>query len=233
MNLPRPLADLLGEHGVPRVTGLLRGRGLLVGNAAATMWKRLVAVADDESAFEFPGSGREDWRRSPFSSLGPRRRCLGPTVRPPLADPSSFFDCVPRLASRRSARAGDPRPRFRALNEGRRGGRSRLRPAVHPGDGPVSSDPRQRARRRDVGPPSGRLDEAGRRGRRSSRAASRHRRHRQPPALCSTPWIPTEVDPEGGNADPAAIRQKVDALDWAGFGLRPSNVHQEIRRPAR
>ena len=40
----------------------------------------------------------------------------------------------------------------------------------------------------------------------------------QPPALCSTPWIPRPKSiPEAEHADPAAIRQKVDALDWVGL----------------
>ena len=39
-----------------------------------------------------------------------------------------------------------------------------------------------------------------------------------------------EVDPEAEHADPATIRQKVEALDWAGLESDLAGVHQDATR---
>ena len=81
----------------------------------------------------------------------------------------------------------------------------------------AATEPARCARRRHLGCLPGRLDEASRRRRGSSGAARRHRRHRGCRLRVLHPGSQGEVDPEAEHADPAAIQQKVAALDWAGL----------------
>ena len=132
---------------LPRVTGLLPGRHLLDGTLSRRR-QRLVAVADDESAFRgFAGATEAAMARF-VSSRGPRRRMpwrCGPRA---LAEPSRFGL---HTSAGFGDRLGLATPgHVRALKRSAR--RSiRYSRSVHPGDRALPANPARCARRRDVG----------------------------------------------------------------------------------
>ena len=194
--------------------------------------KRLVAVGREESAVaSFTGASSRSTAGSGSSADTTCRERRGAAVRPALADP------VPLRAAhlrrlRRPARARHARPRPGAEGR-RRGDQPRLRPAVHPRDGPLRPYAVQRPRRRDLGRLPGGLDQPGRRRRRPSGARSRTSTAPRRPGSCSTRWIrrPRSI-PRPSTPTPATIRQKVAALDWAGLESDLGTLHQDLRRAA-
>ena len=168
-------ADLLGERAYPESQ---------VSYAGVTYWleraddvKRLVAVAEDESAFRgFAGTAERIDGEVRFVAETTPENALALRSALPWLTPAPF-------GLHTSAGFGD---RLGLATPGHVRALKAVGAAINPvfaqqsirEMGRLPSNPAQRARRRDVGCLPGGLDEASRRRRRSSGASRGHRRHR-------------------------------------------------------
>ena len=156
----------------PSATALLGDRAYpesQVSYQGATYWlersgdgvKRLVAVADDESVFRgFAGTTETSDGKVRFVAETTPENALALRSALPWLQPSRFgLHTSAGFGDRLGT--GDAGP-CTSAEGGRRGNQSCLRPAIHPRDGALPSDPAQCARRRDLGRFPGRLDEASR-----------------------------------------------------------------------
>ena len=123
---------LLGDRAYPESQVSYGGATYWLERSAEGV-KRLVAVADDESAFRgFTGTAERSEGEVRFVAETTPENALALRSALPWLKPSRF-------ELRRPARAGHTRARTSA-ECGRRGHQPRLRAAVHPGDGALRSD---------------------------------------------------------------------------------------------
>ena len=204
-----------GRKRLPRIAGLLRRCHLLAGTVGR--WRQTTRGRGERRVRlrRLHRSRREPRRQDPLRGRDHRGQRLGAAVGPALADPVPHRSAyVGRL--RRPAGLVDTRPRARAERR-RRTDQPRLRPAVHPGDGPLPPDSARCARRCDLGCLPGRLDQP------VGGDADHLELLEDIDNTTAAGFVfytldpKAEVDPEAEHADPATIKTKVEALDWSGL----------------